>query len=762
MFQSLFQLLFEYRPVVFQQGDFRFQPPAGVYVAAAVAAVVVAASIVSYRGLPSRLRVIDRLALGALRLAALALLLFCLFRPVLVVKAAVPQQNVLGVLVDDSRSMQIADWRGQPRADFVRQTFGKDGSALMRALSDHFVVRLFRFSSAPSRIESASGLTFDGRQTRLAAAIDGARQELAGLPVAGLVLVTDGADTTDASVADALLAPKAQALPVFTVGVGQETLSRDIQIGRLSTPRTVLKGTSLLVDAIVTQTGYAGQTVSLDVEDEGRIVGSQPVTLPHDGEPASVRVRFTANDAGPRVFKVRIAPQPGEAIAKNNEREALIDVRDRTERILYYEGEARSGVHFMRRAIADDHNLQLVTLNRTADNKYYRFGLENPDELAAGFPKTREELFQYRGLILGSIEASAFTGDQLRMIAEFVDVRGGGLLVLGGQHALAEGGYGGTPVADVLPVVIDRPPRAGATPAASAIKVLPTRAGEAHALTQLGATQELSADRWKTLPPLTSVNVIQSVKPGATVLLSGADERRRDRVVLAFQRYGRGKSIAFPVVDDWQWQMHASIPAEDQTHENYWRQLLRWLVDSVPDAVETRTLTDRVEPGDQVTLTADVVDPRFVELNDAQVVAHVTAPGGKTTDVPMPWTGERAGQYRVTFPTSAGGWYQAKVDATRGGKPVGTNTSHVRAAPDEGEYFDAGMHGALLRRVAQETGGRFYTTDTANALAEDLKYTGRGVTTIEERDLWHMPVVLIMLVGVMCSEWGYRRARGLA
>ena len=72
------------------------------------------------------------------------------------------------------------------------------------------------------------------------------------------------------------------------------------------------------------------------------------------------------------------------------------------------------------------------------------------------------------------------------------------------------------------------------------------------------------------------------------------------------------------------------------------------------------------------------------------------------------------------------------------------------------------MHGALLRRVAQETGGRFYTTDTANALAEDLKYTGRGVTTIEERDLWHMPVVLIMLVGVMCSEWGYRRARGLA
>ena len=74
------------------------------------------------------------------------------------------------------------------------------------------------------------------------------------------------------------------------------------------------------------------------------------------------------------------------------------------------------------------------------------------------------------------------------------------------------------------------------------------------------------------------------------------DERRRERVVLAYERYGRGKSIAFPVQDSWLWQMHASIRVEDQTHENFWRQLLRWLVDGVPDAVESRTLTDRVEP----------------------------------------------------------------------------------------------------------------------------------------------------------------------
>ena len=87
----------------------------------------------------------------------------------------------------------------------------------------------------------------------------------------------------------------------------------------------------------------------------------------------------------------------------------------------------------------DDANLQLVALQRTADNKYLRLGVDDADQLLGGFPKTREELFAYRGLILGSIEAGAFTGDQLRMIAEFVERRGGGLLMLGGAAGVRRG-----------------------------------------------------------------------------------------------------------------------------------------------------------------------------------------------------------------------------------------------------------------------------------------------------------------------------------
>jgi hypothetical protein len=294
------------------------------------------------------------------------------------------------------------------------------------------------------------------------------------------------------------------------------------------------------------------------------------------------------------------------------------------------------------------------------------------------------------------------------------------------------------------------------------LSVHPTRAGESHAVTQVAGSEAASAARWPDLPPLTSVNTIRSIKPGATVLLNGSDDRRREQVVLASQRYGRGKSIAQTVQDSWLWQMHASISVEDQTHENYWRQMLRWLVDEVPETVDVHTVTDRVEPGETVTLVADVVDRAFLELNDARVTAYVTGPSGAVEELPVQWSGERDGEYHASFTARTEGVYSARVEATRAGQTIGSSVTRVRAVPSDAEYFDANMQAPRLQRIADETGGRFYTAANLAGLPEDVQYTGRGVTTIEERELWHMPIVLITLLGLLAAEWFYRRRAGLA
>ena len=760
MFETVFQALFTYRPVVFEQGAFRFDPSAGAYIAALIGVCLAAAAVLTYRRVGGQSTPRSRAILLALRLAIIAVVVLCLFRPVLVVKTAVPQQNVLAVLLDDSRSMRIADWNEKPRGAFEQEQFGAPDRPLMKALSDKFLVRTFHFSSTAQRMDAESGLAFGGTQTRLGDALEAARQELAGLPVAGMVLVSDGADTSETALAPALLGFKAEKLPVYTVGVGKETLTTDLQVDRVSAPPSVLLGNSLLVDVTLSHTGLSGQTATVDVEDEGRIVGSEKVKLGADGAPATVRLRVTASEPGPRAFRFKASVLPGEVVAENNVRETTIDVRSAREKILYYEGEPRFEMKFIRRAVADDKNLQLVALQRTADNKYLRLDIDNADELVGGFPKTREELFGYRALVLGSVEAGAFTGDQLRMIAEFVDKRGGGLLVLGGGRSFAQGGWAGTPVADALPVVIERAP--GGEPPLMRLKVAPTREGAEHAVTQIAATPAASITRWTELPQVTSVNALSQVKPGATVLLSGTDEQGRSQVVLASQRYGRGKAIAFTLQDSWLWQMHASMSLEDQTHENLWRQLIRWLVDGVPGPVEVRTSSDRVEPGEAVTVEATVADKAYDQVSDAKVMAHITMPDGRVEDVALALSGDRPGHYRGTFVSRAKGRYEVAVGAERAGTDLGTGTSHVLAGASDAEYFNSAMKAQTLRRIAEDTGGRYYDAAQVSGLAEDVRYGGRGVTTSEERDLWNLPIVLVVLLGLAFAEWGYRRSAGLA
>ena len=759
MFESLFEFFFKYRPIAFDEGAIAFRPTLATYLAALAVVAVGVVTYRTYREVRANSRPVDRMVLTGIRLTILALVVLCLFRPVLVLSQVVAQQNFLGVVIDDSRSMEIADRDGETRADFVTQQFGGEESPLLTALADRFALRLFGFSSSTDRIESVDELVFDGTQTHLGQALARAHEELDGVPLSGLVVISDGADNAEEPLADALLPLEAAGVPVFTVGLGREEYSRDIQLSRVDTPRSVLKGAALVVDVVVTQNGYRGETVSLQVEDEGRIVADQDVTLPDDGEPVTVRVRFTAADAGPRLFSFRVTPRPDEMVTQNNERNVLILVEDTREKILYFEGEPRWELKFVSRAVADDQNLQVAMLQRTAENKFMRIGVEDAEDLVGGFPRTREELFQYRAIILGSIEANFFTPDQLRMIADFVSERGGGLLMLGGQRAYAEGGYAGTPVADVLPVVLGEPTGEDEAGFFLETDVRPTRAGATHPATQIADTEEASGARWLELPPITLVNEIREVKPGATTLLTSGDE---SLIVLAFQRYGAGKALAFPVQDSWIWQMHADIAVDDQTHETLWRRLLRWLVDGVPDQVVADLPKDRVELDESLALRAEVDDANYEEINNSQVSAWITDPDEELIEVPMDWTADRDGEYVASFAPRKEGLYEVRMEATSDGDLLGSDTAYIRVAPSDSEYYDSTLRTPLLQRVAEETGGRFYTTDTVDSLVDDIQTVGGGVTVIEERDLWDMPIFLLLLLLLMLGEWGYRRSRGLA
>ncbi|MDF1504835.1 vWA domain-containing protein, partial [Roseisolibacter sp. H3M3-2] len=492
---SVLELLLKYRPALFAQGRLAFDAPRGAALALVLAGLLLAAVVAwTYRSARGGASARDRAVLTGLRVAAIAVLVACLLRPVLVLAAAVPRRNTVAVLVDDSRSMRVRDWGGKARADAASALFGA-GTPLRRALEAQFGVRVYRFAEEAGPAAGVDSLAFAGERTRLGAALDRVREDLDGVPLSGVVVLTDGADGAPTALADAVLALRARGTPVFPVGVGAPAAVRDVEVSRVEAPRTVLQGSALSLHVVLEHRGLAGATVPVTVEAEGgHLLARKEVVLPEAGDALPVALHVPMPDAGARRLVVRVPRQQGETLAENNERPLLVDVRDAPARILYFEGEPRFEPKFVRRAVADDERLQVALLQRTADGKYLRLGVADSLDLVGGFPATREALFAYDGVILGSVEASAFSAEQLRMLAEFVSVRGGGLLFLGGRRAFAEGGYAGTPLEEAMPVQLgaaaaadgDRP-----IPAAE-LTERPTPAGAAHAPLQLAADDAAS------------------------------------------------------------------------------------------------------------------------------------------------------------------------------------------------------------------------------------------------------------------------------
>jgi uncharacterized membrane protein len=428
------------------------------------------------------------------------------------------------------------------------------------------------------------------------------------------------------------------------------------------------------------------------------------------------------------------------------------------------EGEPRFESKFLRLAVEDDDNLQLATMVRTTkDNRFLRLGVDNGAELAAGFPRTREELFAYRGIVLGSIEASFFTLDQLQMISDFVSERGGGLLMLGGRRSFAEGGYAGTPVADALPVEL----KSGHQdkPVLHKVKVALTRIGSITASTQIAGTEAESDKLWQTMPAVTSVNNVSSAKAGATTLLDGAAPDGGDpSIVLAYQHYGRGKAIAFPIQDSWQWQMRANTPIEDATYKTFWQQSLRWLVNDVPDRVMVSTAADRAWMNEPLQVQATVVDQAYARVDNAEVTATNQAPSGALVDQRLePSMSRGGGEYHTTYTPTQRGVYNIQVTARMpGATSVTSEPVFVDVGTPTTEYIGTELRTSLLRRMAEETGGRYYTPANVMGMTDDIGYTGGGNTTMARLDLWDMPVVLLLLLLLLAAEWGYRRVRRLA
>ena len=769
---GIVEFLFGHTADVWTQGNFTLQTTLGRFTIAGGVALLTLAVLILYRQTtapaPPRLKT----ALILLRSMALIILLLCLLQPIVTISSPRPRESYLGLLIDSSGSMSVRDMqqslsRGEKAKDLL---YGEGG--LIEQLQKNFTLRIFGFDRNTAPLADPGDLSFAGSKTHTAKAMQHVAEAMQGLPVEALVLVTDGIDNSSEDPLRMARIINAGTTPVHVIGIGADRPAKDIEINQVSTSGSIMDGGIFEVQVTVRSSGYTGQESDLLIEVGEDIVSAKKIKLGPDNMLQRYTFYLTPIQEGALTYTARIPLQKDEIIKQNNLMPFLVDNPAKEVEILYIEGHPRNEYKFIRRAAENDTAVRLKTYLMTGPQKFLRQGIDSTMELAGGYPDSQEELFKYDAVIFGDLTRNLFTDKQLALTRDFVSRRGGGFLMLGGSTAFDQG-FIGTPIEGLLPVSLvnekNLPPELrggvgrGDHPTGKTFAPRLTGEGQRSMILRLEIEDEVNRKLWRDMPQLQGINVSGRAKPGAVVLAVHPTLifQGVPLPVLAYQRYGRGRTMSLMTATTWRWQMLK--PHEDTSHERFWRQLLRWLTGSSPTPVEIFLEHNTFSTGDEVKVKARVYDEVYEPVSEATVWLKLTDPDGGIEDIQMQADIAQAGDYFASFTASKSGVHQLEVSSSGGLSKDGYASLSFLAANSMHEMRGAAaMNRDLLEKIARLGGGNYYTPDKADLLVKDLNNNRKVHTVAFKLDIWNIPIVFFLLFFCFGLEWLLRRRAGLS
>jgi uncharacterized membrane protein len=700
----------------------------------------------------------QRLALVALRAATLVALVVLAMRPVRLLPDPAAR-GTLAVLLDTSRSMALTDAESRSRLETA--------TALIRnrvapALEGRLAMEILAFGDDVQAIsiDQLSRVAATQPATDLDRALEAVRRRAAARPVAGLLVLSDGGFSLPATETAGDLAP-----PIYTLGVGSAVVARDREVRQLTAGDASVAGATVDLTATLVSAGFGSRPIEVRLSASGTPLDVRRVASGGEGVPLEVVFRVAPDAAAATLYTVEATPQEGELTAENNRRSLLVNPPGRARRVLLLEGRPGFEHSFLKRALDQDKALELDAVVRKGPNEageqtfYVQAPAQRGPALTNGFPASRQSLFVYDALVLANLETDALTGDQLALVGEYVGERGGGLLVLGARSFDPEA-VSGTVLEELLPVEISDRRASGLARAelssqtASGTIVL-SADGERHPIMRLGATADETRNRWAKLPKLASVASVGGARPGATVLAFADGPGGISRPLVAVQRYGRGRVLAFAGEGAWRWRM--MLPSTDTTYPTFWRQATRWLAAAAPDPLQIRT---RVTGPGRLEIAVDARDENFRPVRDAAVRLQVRGADDKTQTVTATPVRDADGTFAAEVRVPSG-VTRIEARAVSKGAVVGQATAWGLAGADDRELVEPRRNDAQLARLAERHGGRLITPDEVGAVVRDVSARASAATALREQDVWHSPWVLLLLLGLLGAEWTLRRRWGL-
>lgn len=749
--------MFKFDTVQFAEGTVNLQVSAlAVSVLAGILIILVIAFLRSQA--PLHVRVVSL----ALRSLAALLLVFPLFEPQLIVPEVVPDENFVAVVVDASDSMLLPDGPdGQTRFTQAKDLLNNAQEGIIRDLEEIFKVRLYTFATTTTRVDSIHQ-DIPAHETDLAAALNRLRVDFRGLPLTGVFILTDGNTTNRNEAIQQAATLRNDGIGVHILGLGNTALNSERELLEVTAHKGLGDQAGAEVEVKIRSASQETDPAKISVYDGDVEVFSESVQLKGDGLVDQLEFFFEPPSTGAREYHVTLEPTSDELNTLNNSLPVLVDTRTDTLRVLYFEGHLRQDYKFIKRALESDQVVNFAAITRTGTGKYYRQGIRSPDELMGGFPTEADVLYGFDAIILGDVEASAFSLRQLQLIESFVRVRGGGFVMLGGRNAFSESDYAGTPIADMLPVRLDftraqvLPIRFEGEDGDRGFVFEPTPDGLGHAFMKLSPDPSLNRILWRGMPKLTSINLLGGVKPGAQVLaVKPEDAFGPEEPLLAIQRYGKGRTAALATSSTWRWQM--LLEADDERHERFWQQFARWLAASAPARVDIETSSTRLTPGENHQLDVRVYDEDYLPLTGTELHALVRAPDGTVQPMVIEEDLSDEGLFEMRLTPSNEGVYEVMVEAMLGDELIGQDQRSYLVRHQPMEYYDATLKRDFLEQLATV----YYTPAEASDVSMNLRSRRTSTSVYRAAYLWDMPLLFILSVLLLCGEWLYRRRQGL-
>jgi len=748
---------------------------------ALLALAALAGVILLYRLIIGRTERVQVILLATLRVLAVVLVVLMLFRPVLSFERRTSEKPMLLIGVDHSRSMSIADVEHRPtRFQSARNLLLQGGT--WEALADDFDVRVVGVGQQAVPVENTRALGElqpDSDATAFWACLKAAAEEGNRRPER-VVLLTDGQDNSGGA-PDVDL--QKLGAPVDCIGVGTALLSEnrftDIAITDVQTKPMAAAEELAEVSVFVEAWGFEGENCDISLVDKG-LLNKQPAPevrevarqrLVLDGKRGSqeVKLNFTPKEIGLHRLVAKAEQKPGEKLLENNEAEFLLAVTEPQIKALYLDivrGESK----FLKGAFSRDPHVRLMSLIKVRKDVFLQAG-EVAGLKLEHIPEAPEIFARFDVVIIGNLGVEHISPAARNSLRNWLE-NGRGLLWLNGEDAFGAGGYAGSDAEPLIPVrmggrgdgFVKEPFQMRITAEGARH---PALAGCDKFFITAGATKLPT----ESLANLELLNRCLGPAPGAGVLTehtSAKTPEGKPLPIFVVGQAGRGRTAAFLAGPTWPWLMVMQGAGRETPYHKLWGQTLRWL------AGEEAKFGHAMEPlqahmgrafyhnGETAILYARAMDASGQLTGEASIEATVVAPDGKTVQtLTVSAQNDQAGSYQARWQPQVSGQYKVAVKGRLGDRDLGQMELTFAVGKPNQEFDRLDLNEALLRRIAEKTGGRYVTLADAQQLIRELRSSERSRRKLTELSLFNLPLFFLLFVGLVTTEWILRKRQEL-